>query len=70
MDPAQISQLISSVGFPIVACILMWKTTQDMTKAHAEETKIMRDSLNENTVVLSELKTLMHEIAESLRRDP
>jgi hypothetical protein len=70
MDPTQISQLISAVGFPIVACILMWKTTQDMTKAHAEETKIMRDSLNENTVVLSELKTLMHEIAESLRRDP
>ena len=70
MDPAQISQLISAVGFPIVACCLMWKTTQDMTRAHAEEIKVMRDSLNENTVVLSELKTLMHEIAESLRHDP
>lgn len=70
MDPTQFSQLISSVGFPIVACCLMWKGMQDMSKAHAEETKIMRDSLNENTVVLSELKTLMHEIAESLRRDP
>jgi hypothetical protein len=70
MDPAQVSQLISSVGFPIVACIFMWKAMEDAGKAHAEETKIMRDSLNENTVVLAELKTLMHEIAESLRRDP
>jgi hypothetical protein len=70
MDPAQVSQLISSVGFPIVACIFMWKAMEDAAKAHAEETKIMRDSLNENTVVLAELKTLMHEIAESLRGDP
>ena len=70
MEIAELAQIISTVGFPVVACVLMWKGMQDMVKTHAEETKIMRDALAENTVVLAELKTLMTEIAESLRRDP
>ena len=62
--------MISSVGFPIVACGLMWKALLDNTAAHKEEMKIMRDAISENTVVISELKTLMEQISASMRGDP
>ena len=66
MDATQVSQLVSSVGFPIVACVIMWKTLPDSTVAHKEEMDAMKDSLNHNTVVLAELKTLI----QSLHKDP
>ena len=62
MDATQASQLISSVGFPIVACMIMWKTLQDTTDAHKEEMDAMKESLNHNTVVLAELKTLIQSL--------
>ena len=62
MDTTQLSQLISSVGFPIVACMIMWKTLQDSTAAHKEEMDAMKESLNHNTVVLAELKTLIQSL--------
>jgi len=62
MDATQASQLISSVGFPIVACMIMWKTLQDSTAAHKEEMDAMKESLNHNTVVLVELKTLIQNL--------
>lgn len=70
MDPNTITQLISGLGFPIVACLMMWKALQDSTKAHAEELKILRDAMSENTVVISELKTLMEQIYAAVRGDP
>ena len=69
MDPNQSAQLISSVGFPIVACLIMWKSLQDSTAAHKEEMNVIRDSLNQNTIVLAELKTLMKDIADSMRKE-
>lgn len=62
MDATQASQLISSVGFPIVACMIMWKTLQDSTESHKEEMDAMKESLNHNTVVLAELKTLIQSL--------
>lgn len=62
MDATQVSQLISSVGFPIVACMIMWKTLQDSTAAHKEEMDAMKESLNHNTVVLAELKLLIQSL--------
>ena len=66
MDTTQVSQLISGLGFPVVACMIMWKTLQDSTAAHKEEMDAMKESLNHNTVVLAELKTLI----QSLHKDP
>jgi hypothetical protein len=68
MDPNELTTLISTVGFPIVACVIMWKALQDSTEAHKEEMNAIRDSLNANTVVLAELKTLMTDMAESIRK--
>ena len=64
MDAQEFSQLISSVGFPIVACMIMWKSLQDSTAAHKEEIDGMKESLNQNTLVLSELKQMLKDFKE------
>lgn len=59
-------QLISSVGFPIVACLGMgWyvkyqtdsyrEEVKDMQKEHKEEIQKMSDALNNNTDALRKL---------------
>lgn len=66
MDIQTISTLISSVGFPILACVFMWKAFQDVNRSHKEEMEAMQKSINQNTLVLTELKQMlqdMHDIA-------
>ncbi len=66
MDTQAFTQLISSIGFPIVACMIMWKSLQDSTAAHKEEMDGMKESLNQNTLVLSELKQMIKDFKDSL----
>lgn len=67
MDIQTLSQLVSSVGFPIVACLIMWKALQDSTAAHKEEMDAMKESLNQNTVVLAELKQMLQDLRDLAR---
>lgn len=59
-------QIISAVGFPIVAAIgcayfVKWqyeqnqKQVEEMRKEHKEETQKMTDALNNNTLVVQKL---------------
>lgn len=51
--------IIGNYAFPIVACCaLFWKMDKDQ-KAHAEETNKLRESLDNNTRVQSELVALI-----------
>ena len=55
MDVTIITQLVSTVGFPIAMCALMAyyiKYTQDR---HREEINSVREALNNNTIVLQKL---------------
>lgn len=65
-----VSQLVSTVGFPIVAYLLMVKTNNELNKQHREEVKEMNESfavrndkvleaVENNTKALSELSTFM-----------
>ena len=67
MDIQTLTQLVSSVGFPIVACLIMWKALQDSTSAHKEEMDAIRESLNQNTVVLAELKQMLQDLRDMAR---
>lgn len=67
MDTQTLTQLVSSVGFPIVACLIMWKALQDSTAAHKEEMDAMRESMNQNTVVLAELKQMLQDLRDAAR---
>lgn len=56
MDINAVSQLIGSLGFPIVACAAMFYILVVQTKQHKEEVMKMSEALNNNTLALTELK--------------
>lgn len=59
MDVQSITQLISSVGFPVVMCGALFWYMVKQRQAHQEETEHLKDMINENTRVLTELTTLI-----------
>ena len=55
----EISTLVSNVGFPIACvCILFWFQWQER-KTHREETESFAAAIENNTVVMQEVKTLI-----------
>lgn len=56
-----IGQLLGSYAFPIVMCLLMYKQQNDMMDRHREESKELRDSLDNNTLVIQRLIDKMEE---------
>lgn len=69
MDAEGIVSLIGSLGFPIVMCLILIKYMQDIQKdnketidklneSHKAETDSLKESLNNNTQVLTQLKTM------------
>lgn len=55
MDVNTIWQGISSVGFPIVICIILLFYIKELNRSHAEEVDKFTDALNKNTLVLQKL---------------
>lgn len=61
MDFSAVSQLISSVGFPIAACVaLFWQMNKESTQ-HKEEMAALKESLNQNTLAITKLVLFMQE---------
>lgn len=56
MNITEIANLISSIGFPIVMCLLIFKRMDEQDKRHQEQVKIMTESLNKNTEAINLLK--------------
>lgn len=54
--------MINSVGFPIVATIMMAYLLLNEQKMHKEETKQLKESIDANTLIMSELKQLLVDI--------
>ena len=66
MDYSTIITAISSVGFPIIACIMVYKAMLDnnkdfnaqvreMMKIHSDEIKTLQASLDNNTTALERM---------------
>lgn len=61
MDFSAVSQLISSVGFPIAACVaLFWQMNKESTQ-HKEEMNALKETLNQNTLAITKLVLFMQE---------
>ena len=58
MDAQSYTNLISSVGFPIVMCLIMVKLMARMEESHKAEIDSLKDSLNNNTNVLKSLEAM------------
>ena len=52
MEFESLLQAITTVGFPIVMCLVLLWYINKMVDSHKEETKAFTDALNKNTTVL------------------
>lgn len=55
MDYSALVQAISSVGFPIVMCLLCMYYVKYMSDQHKEEIDKMSEALNNNTLAIERL---------------
>lgn len=55
MDISTISTIISTVGFPIAACIAMFWYINKQSDIHKQEIDKLSDALNNNTIALTKL---------------
>ena len=62
MEPNTIVQIISTVGFPIFACVALGYLLYREQNEHKEEMNTLTDALNRNTVVMAELKQLFEDL--------
>lgn len=56
MDVNGVLTAVSSVGFPIVACIYMTYVNKNQTDAHKEEMNKVTEALSDLKIVITELK--------------
>lgn len=68
MDAQTITSLISTVGFPIVACIYMAYLVKDMNEKHANEMGTIKDALNANTSAIVKLETLINTMVAQINK--
>lgn len=57
MDISSITQLITSVGFPICMTLILCYYIKYQTDAHKEETKELTNAINALKEMISEMKT-------------
>lgn len=55
---------ISSYGFPIVCCVVMFKYLEKERETHRQEIEGMTTALNENTNIVKELKDTISKLLE------
>lgn len=55
MDANIILQAITSVGFPIVMCLMLMWYVKEISSKHKEESDKFAEALNNNTLVLQKL---------------
>lgn len=66
MDINTITQFIGTLGFPIAACCVLFWYLQKESENHKMEMNNMRDAINANTSIITELKSLIQQIAGKL----
>ena len=57
----EVTTVISTVGFPIAMCILLFWYMKEQMKTHKEETDQLKTVINENNVILAGLKQLIED---------
>lgn len=62
-------QLISSLGFPIVCCIFLFKQNIDIMNKHNTEITAITQALNHNTLAITRLCDKMGEGGEKVADD-
>ena len=61
MDMSELITAISTVGFPIVFCILIFWFLREETTNHKEEVLDLKQVISENNEILASLKQLIED---------
>lgn len=64
MGVNDVVSIISTVGFPIAACVALFWQSNQMQKQHKEEMDGVKEALNNNTLVVQKLVDKLSDIAE------
>ena len=59
MDANVILQAISTIGFPSVMCLLMYRQMNKQTQSHEDEISKLTSVINDNTVATKQLVSLL-----------
>lgn len=59
MDPQIIINAIGTLGFPIVMCAALLYYLNLERESHKEEMNSMKDALDRNTIIMTELKEML-----------
>lgn len=59
MEYTELTTLITTVGFPIVMCLLLFKHIKDSDSARKEELDKMSDAIDNNTLALQRLVDML-----------
>lgn len=59
MEMMDITQIVSTVGFPIAAYVAMFWYMIKQSESHKEEMDTVKEALNANTAALIELKSYL-----------
>lgn len=64
MDVNTIVSLISNVGFPVAVCVALFFYMEKQNERHRNETDKLNATVQSNTKVLTELRTLIKTLVE------
>lgn len=64
MDWQLVMSFIQGVGFPIACVLIMFQQMDKEREAHKEETQKVTDALNNNTLILTELKQKLEDMTD------
>lgn len=62
MDWGTVIQFIQGVGFPIACVLIMFQQMDKERESHKEETQKITEALNNNTLILTELKQKLEDM--------
>lgn len=61
MEFTDILTAISTIGFPIVACVILFWYLQTESKNHKDEVNDLKNVISENNAILASLKQLIED---------
>lgn len=64
VTPNDITTLIGSLGFPIVACAAMFWQNNQLSKQHKEESERWAEALSSNTMAITKLEMTLSKMSE------
>ena len=62
MELPSIIELIGTIGFPIVMCLILLQYMDKQNEKHDKEVHELTETINNNTKILTELTTLIKTI--------